>query len=115
MLAVGEYKLGADFDDRLMRIAAGFGGGVAGTHEYICGALSGGIILLGLLHGRTDPTTPDDVLYGYIKRYRERFIAEIGGSICKDLRDNGPYGPNGPLSCRILGTRAAKILLECLD
>lgn len=115
MLAVGEHLWGDQIDRNLVKIANGFAGGIAGTHEHVCGALTGGIILLGYLYGRSDASGSDDPVYQRVKGYRERFLAEIGGYICKDLRDNGPYGPNGPSSCRILMGQAAALLLEFLD
>lgn len=115
MRAVGEHLWGDEFDERWMQIANGFGGGVAGTHAHLCGALSGGLIVLGLRYGRTSASTPDDPLYGRIRRFRQRFADEIGGVMCRALRDKGPYGPQGPLNCRILVERATMILLECLD
>jgi C_GCAxxG_C_C family probable redox protein len=113
--AVGAPVLGETYDEKLFRAAAGFGGGVGGTHEHICGAITGGVIVMSMLYARTDPAVKDEVLYAHIKKYIERFNAEIGGTICKKLRDEGPYGEKGPLSCQILVERAAPILIECLE
>lgn len=101
-------------DPCLVRIAHGFGGGIAGTQDHLCGALSGGIILLGYLYGREDHHGSDEPLYNYVERYRQRFLVEIGGPICRDLRTEGPYGHDGPLSCTILMTQAAALLWDCL-
>ena len=52
MLAVGEHWLG-QVDDRVRRMVTGLGGGVGGTQQEMCGALSGGVLLIGALYGRT--------------------------------------------------------------
>jgi C_GCAxxG_C_C family probable redox protein len=115
LLAVGEQLLGDEFDRRLVAVANGFGGGVAGTREELCGALAGGIVLLGYLHGRTDNVGSDDPVYERAKAFRERFLGVFGDTICRKLRDEGPYGPDGPSSCRNLVGEAARILLECCE
>jgi C_GCAxxG_C_C family probable redox protein len=115
MRAVGAPVLGDAFDEKLFRATAGFAGGVGGTREHICGAISGGVMIMSMLYARTDPKVKDEVLRAHIKKFVERFDAEIGGTICKKLRDEGPYGEKGPLSCPILVERAAPILIECLE
>jgi len=52
MLAVGEYLLGY-VDDWVQRMTTGLAGGVGGSHQEMCGALSGGVLLIGAMHGRT--------------------------------------------------------------
>ena len=37
-----------------MAAMGGFGGGVGGSHEELCGAVSGGVLVLSLLHPHTD-------------------------------------------------------------
>lgn len=34
-------------------IAAGFGGGIGGTHDEVCGALAGGVMAIGCVLGKT--------------------------------------------------------------
>ena len=34
---------------------SGFGGGVGGTRDNLCGAITGGVAAIGLLHGRPNP------------------------------------------------------------
>ena len=40
--------------EQLMAAMGGFGGGVGGSHEELCGAVSGGVLVLSLLHPHTD-------------------------------------------------------------
>ena len=59
MLAVGE-RLWSVVDDRLRRMTTGLAGGVGCSEEELCGALSGGTLIIGSLHGRTSPDANDD-------------------------------------------------------
>ena len=115
MLAVGERVLGTEVARNLARVSCGFAGGVAGTREHLCGAISGGVMLLSHLYGRDEPGQDEDVLMERIKGYIQRFQQEIGGHICNDLRDNGPYGQDGPLDCRVLMGQATGILWTYID
>ncbi|MFR3921847.1 MAG: C-GCAxxG-C-C family (seleno)protein [Dysosmobacter welbionis] len=46
--------------EQLMAAMGGFGGGVGGSHEELCGAVSGGVLVLSLLHPiRTERTGPE--------------------------------------------------------
>lgn len=60
------------------RICSGFGGGVANTHQYICGAVSGGILSIGLMMGRDDPhQSPKDISLTV-----QAFLEYINGRNC---------------------------------
>ena len=52
---VGAFQdlLGMD-EKQAMAMAGGFGGGVGGSHAELCGAVSGGVLVLGLLTPHTD-------------------------------------------------------------
>ncbi len=114
LLAVGEYLWGS-VDPQTVRMAAAFGGGVGGTRQELCGALSGGVMVLGAVLGPQSPGENEDRLRGAIARYRERFLSEIGPSTqCAALRQE-LYGPQGREPCSVLVQRAVRILLEVLD
>jgi C_GCAxxG_C_C family probable redox protein len=112
VLAVGEHLWGR-VDDRIRRMTTGLGGGVGGTERELCGALSGGVLLIGALHGRTRPHEDDSVCQMLASRYRERFAQEFGTTNCGEIREDG-YGSGGTVPCSALVERAAHILLEVL-
>ena len=91
-----------------------FAGGVGGSHEEMCGALAGAILVLSALFGRTDCKTDDKEQIALAKRYRELFLAEMGHTRCAPLRE-WAHSPQGTGSCRPLIERAAMILLELLE
>ncbi|HPA50334.1 MAG TPA: C-GCAxxG-C-C family protein [Thermoanaerobaculia bacterium] len=79
--------LGIDADHAL-RLACGFGGGIARQQE-ICGALSGGVIALGLKHGRGENQDKARTADTYVK-VRELVAAfedAHGTHVCRELLD----------------------------
>jgi len=98
----------------MVRLAAAFGGGVGGTYQEMCGALSGGVMVIGLQLGPKHPGETEDLMRRTIARYRDRFLEEIGPTQCAALRDE-LYGPEGQEPCSVLVQRAVRILLEVLN
>jgi C_GCAxxG_C_C family probable redox protein len=98
----------------MQRMTTGLAGGVGCSHQEMCGALSGGVLLIGALHGRTKPTEDDRECQRLAAEYRERFAQELGATLCCDLRANG-YGSSGTQPCSVLVERAASILLDVLN
>ena len=112
--AVGEYLWG-EVDDSITRISTGFSGGVGGTHEELCGGVSGAAIVLGLLYGRT---TNDEELMIRCKRLiseqRDRFVQEFGTTVCQELRD-AKFGADEENPCSAMIAPAAFMLLDILE
>jgi hypothetical protein len=80
----------------------------------MCGALSGGLMVIGGLHGRTSLNESDQPALKLAGQYRKRFVGEFGHSQCGLLRETVVYGPGGLGSCGSLVERAAVILLQLL-
>jgi C_GCAxxG_C_C family probable redox protein len=66
------------------RIATGFGGGV-GRNGDICGALSGGVMAIGLALGRDKEEQSRDPCYAAVDRFYTDFVKEFGSSKCREL------------------------------
>ncbi|HEC33827.1 MAG TPA: C_GCAxxG_C_C family protein [Chloroflexi bacterium] len=113
LLTVGEHVLG-DLGPRCARVATGFAGGVGDTQQEMCGALSGGVLIIGGLLGRKSLREDDRPALALATRYRERFLAQLGATQCARLRERVVYAPGGMGSCASLVERAAMILLELL-
>lgn len=69
-----------------LRLACGFGAGM-GRKEEVCGAISGGILVLGLRHGRSeqDDRSATETTYAKTRELMERFQQRHGTFICKQL------------------------------
>lgn len=68
------------------KMAAGFGGGM-GKQQETCGAVTGAIMVLGLLKGE-DVNNNDELKassYGAVKNLSRDFVAEYKTTNCKDL------------------------------
>jgi C_GCAxxG_C_C family probable redox protein len=113
LLAVGEHVLG-DLSSECARMATGLAGGVGDTQQEMCGALSGGVLVIGGLLGRRSLDEDDRAAMHLAARYRQRFLAEFGYTQCAQLREKVIYAPGGPGSCAALVERAAMMLLELL-
>lgn len=69
-----------------LRISQGFGGGIART-AGLCGAIAGGIMAIGLKHGRTRADDDDarETTYLRVRELLRRFQARHGSPACRDL------------------------------
>ena len=76
-------------DEKVTSALAGtFGGGVGGSHEEICGAASGALMVLGLLYPHDEASDMEAKRRSYAlgKEFRKRFTEVFGGlSRCGDL------------------------------
>lgn len=113
MLAVGEFLWG-EVDGPIRRMTTALGGGVGGSQEELCGALSGGVLVIGGRYGRVDPDADDEECNRRVCIYRDRFLQAFGTTRCADIRAGG-YGSDGIWPCSALVEQAARILLEILD
>ena len=77
--------LGFDKDTAL-RLACGMGAGMARKQE-VCGAITGGIITLGLKHGRGEgqDRTPTEETYRKVRELMSQFESKHGTCICRTL------------------------------
>jgi len=80
------------------KIASGFGGGV-GRYGEICGALTGSIMALGLLHGRKRSQARDsnakEKIYKMVEDYLNGFEKKFGSLRCVELTGCDLKTPEG--------------------
>lgn len=112
LLAVGGHVLDG-LESQCLRMATPLGGGIGSSHLETCGALTGGTMVIGGLHGRTVAGEDDEIAQALARQYRDLFLRELGDTRCQPIRD-WVQGPGGPGSCSVVVERAARILLELL-
>ncbi len=94
-------------------MTTGLAGGVGGTYQEICGAVSGGVLIIGAIHGRVRPDVDDSRCQRLAALYLKRFGTELGTVRCGELRALG-YGSDGGWPCSALVERAIPLLLDIL-
>ena len=72
--------------DKALKIACGFGAGM-GRKEEVCGAVTGGIMVIGAKHGRGENDTQKETEMTYVKtrELMNQFSERYGSYICRQL------------------------------
>jgi C_GCAxxG_C_C family probable redox protein len=102
-----------DVGGDIPRVASGFGGGIGGSHEDVCGALTGGVIAIGRLLGRmeTGPLLKDT--YRTASNFRKQFVEKFGSTNCQVILTE--FGPQDNMDkCKRLTAEAAGLLADLL-
>lgn len=97
-----------------LRLASGLCGGMGGSHQECCGALTGAILAIGLLYGRSRQDDSNAFAKELAARLREEFLRRNGSSRCQDLLDRFGVQQNGH-RCRELTADTAELLAEILS
>jgi C_GCAxxG_C_C family probable redox protein len=113
VLAVGEHLWG-EVDGQIRRMTSGLAGGVGCSLQELCGALSGGTLIIGSLYGRTLADEDDSECNQRVCAYRDQFLEHFGTTRCEEIRSSG-YGSDGQWPCSALVEQAALILCQVLD
>lgn len=79
-----------------IRLATPFGAGM-GRLGSVCGAVSGGILAIGLKYGRDHQTDTDgkETAYQMARQFYTRFEKEFGTALCRELTDCDLTIPEG--------------------
>ena len=87
-----------------LKLAGAFGGGIAGSGET-CGAVTGGLMVIGLKHGMTDPhdRQAKERSREQGRRFMEGFTALFGSTKCRDLLGCEPGTKEGMERALALG------------
>ena len=77
------------------KMASSFGGGMGRMRE-VCGAVSGMLMVVGLLYGYDDADTGEKKKQHYtlVQELAAQFRAETGSIVCREILKNPPSDPN---------------------
>ncbi len=77
------------------RMASSFGGGMGRMRE-VCGAVSGMLMVAGLLYGYDGPETgtPKMEHYALVQDLAAQFRQETGSIVCREILNDPPSDPN---------------------
>lgn len=82
--------------DFAAKMASSFGGGMGRLRE-VCGAVSGMLMVAGLLYGYTEPGEEDchkKAHYQLVQSLAGKFREEVGSIVCREILKNPPSDPN---------------------
>ncbi len=112
----------SDIPPTAVCMLTGMGGGVGGAREGICGAVSGGVAALGLIHGREHPPEGDRLwTYEVCRDFVSRFQTAFGATVCRELVGDLLRQPTDEAEaerkarCRHYTLAAVRMCLETLD
>jgi len=81
-------------NELIPRIATPFAGGMARTGE-VCGAVVGGLMCIGVKHGRDEVGQSDDKAQGLGGEFLRAFREEMGSLYCRELTGMDLSTPEG--------------------
>jgi len=121
-LAVAEkYDVTSDV---IPGIATGFCGGMSRT-SGMCGALSGGVMALGILFGRNLPEGSNTKIYALTAQLVRDFEKKFGSANCSDILGcdlSTPEGDEvfkakslGKTLCRDITVKATELVMQVLE
>ena len=86
--------LGRPLQQEAIRLSSGFpvGMGVLGTGGCACGALSGGVMVLGLVYGRAKPGDEAPMVLDRARELHDWFLASKGSTCCRALIRGFEFG-----------------------
>jgi C_GCAxxG_C_C family probable redox protein len=102
LMAVAEYR-GIE-SPLIPAIATGFCTGMAGT-AGMCGALTGGILALNLIHGRHGSADSRNENYRVVRTLIEQFYQTHGATHCTELLGCNPATVTGQIMFRVKNLR----------
>ncbi len=77
-------------DDKLFQAAYGLAGGVGSSTNGSCGALSGAVMAISYLYGRSRKEFEENIsnkkATELAKKVFDRFVTEYGGCLCKEIQ-----------------------------
>ncbi|AZR74681.1 hypothetical protein BBF96_15675 [Anoxybacter fermentans] len=79
------------FPDEIVKLASGFPAGI-GESGCVCGAISGGVMALGLVFGRTEPGKKCPKIYPAARELHDWFKKNYKSTCCRVLTRNFKFG-----------------------
>ncbi|MGB5822647.1 MAG: C-GCAxxG-C-C family (seleno)protein [Proteocatella sp.] len=105
--------LAPEMDPDTVKLLTGFGSGV-GESGCMCGALTGSIVSLNMITGRTTNKESRNEAYKYANEFNEKFAEKYGATCCRALNPH-PFETKEHLTnCLKITGNTGKLLMEFL-
>ena len=101
-------------EDTALKVSGGFGAGM-GRKQEVCGAVTGGIMILGLRRDRAmrgSPVTED--LHRATREFMDAFAARNGSYLCRDLLSGGDLSTEEGYRRVVEAGLFAKVCKQCV-
>ncbi len=115
ILLVANEFMGKPMPNKIVKLASGFpvGMGMAGC---VCGALSGGVMALGLKYGRTKPKAKTPGMFEASRELHNRFKSRRGHTCCRVLIHHLQMGsPEHIKQCTAITGEVAADVIDILS
>jgi len=112
-LTFREY-LAPEMDPAMVKLLTGFGNGL-GKAGCMCGALTGSIMSLNMVKGRTSNDEDRIEAYNHSHEFHDRFEERFGASCCRILNTHPFESREHLTTCLKITGNTAKILMEYLQ
>lgn len=106
--------LAPEMDPSMVKLMTGFGGGV-GENGCMCGALSGSIVALNMIKGRTTNQESRNEAYQCAQEFTERFTDKFGATCCRVLNPHPFETREHLMNCLKITGNTSKILMEFME
>ena len=103
--------LAPEMDPSMVKLMTGFGGGV-GQSGCMCGALTGSIVALNMMKGRTTNQESRDEAYQLAKGFIEKFTETYGATCCRALNPYPFTTQEHRANCLKITGNTSKMLME---
>jgi len=110
--------LGMPMPQEAVRMASGFPVGMGDVVKggCTCGALSGGVMVLGIVYGRSNPGGSAPLVLEKAKQLHDWFLAEKGSTCCRSLVRHVEFGsPEHMDQCIALTGDVAQRVAEMIN
>ncbi len=97
-----------------VKMTTGLGGGL-GHAGCMCGALTGSVLAMGLLKGRTSAEKEREPMYDAASGFHDRFIEKFGYTCCRALNPHPFETPEHLKNCLKITGNTAMLLTSYLD
>lgn len=115
ILSLAKYYLGGA-DPSWVKMVSGMAGGIGGSHEEVCGVITGAINIIGLLYADPNPDDNDDAFQELCEGYLHEFERILGGKRCTDFREGLGYTGREPgKPCSIIIEKGTRLLIDYLS
>lgn len=106
--------LAPEMDPSMVKLMTGFGGGL-GYHGCMCGALTGSVVALNMIRGRTTSQGSRKEAYELASEFAEKFEEEYNGACCRILNPYPFRSPEQKANCLKIIQNTSKLLMEFLE